>query len=310
MISNGYHDEKVWKSILFQIMAGLYALQIKGIYIRNFTFEDNVYIKDLHTNDGMIGHWVYQIDGMKYHVPNYGYLVLIDSNYKDINKPRYTLKNENESRIRYKIESNIYVDDLGSRERITRDNLEYFCFKNFRNNFTPNIFGNYLTNNEFIKPGPKISQLLTNIQTDVTDKIPTDPSDIISNKQIIGYYIHKYMREYLHNRVGTLITETEKGNIIENDNAQNFKKGELILYNEYNDSKTWAIYLKNDSSKNMADFIMTKESPDKDIIITKSVSRGDLQKYANYTSIEQSNKSGIKLSSDDKLETYTMKYGS
>ena len=48
MVSTGFFDDKVWMSILFQIMAGLYALQIKGIYIKNFTLEDNVYIKDFY----------------------------------------------------------------------------------------------------------------------------------------------------------------------------------------------------------------------------------------------------------------------
>src|SRR5699024_6990050 len=83
-LCTGYHNPNVWFSILFQIVAGLYALQINGIYIHGMTLQDNIYIKDLRIKGNMGGYWKYIIDGITYYIPNYGFLVMIDTNYKDI----------------------------------------------------------------------------------------------------------------------------------------------------------------------------------------------------------------------------------
>ena len=61
MISHGFHDENVWIGVLFQIVAALYVMQVHGIYMRNMTIEDNVYIKDLQNYGKAMGYWKYII---------------------------------------------------------------------------------------------------------------------------------------------------------------------------------------------------------------------------------------------------------
>ena len=43
MTRHGYHSANIWYSLLFQILAGLYVMQIHGIYMRNMSIRDNIY---------------------------------------------------------------------------------------------------------------------------------------------------------------------------------------------------------------------------------------------------------------------------
>lgn len=84
MISSGYHSEEVWNSVICQLLFALFTMYIKGIIFTDFTLVDNVFIKDLQFNEQNIGYWKYVCFGIEFFVPNYGYLVQIDSNFKDI----------------------------------------------------------------------------------------------------------------------------------------------------------------------------------------------------------------------------------
>jgi hypothetical protein len=87
MTSSGYHSPEVWKSILFQLAYAMAILQEKEIYFRNFDVRYNVFIKDLFVNSQNIGYWIYKINGVEYYVPNYGYMVVIDSSNIQVDKP-------------------------------------------------------------------------------------------------------------------------------------------------------------------------------------------------------------------------------
>ena len=128
MISTGFHDEKEWFSVLFQIMAGLYTLQNHEIAFRNFKIQDCIYIKDLRQFGNSNSHWRYKIDGIDYYVPNYGYLVLIDTNYREIEQSDATLLAK-DSKFKHRIESTIF----GQYSKSTKlsDICGYNCFKAF-----------------------------------------------------------------------------------------------------------------------------------------------------------------------------------
>ena len=81
MISTGYHDTSVWRSVIFQLQTAIYVLHKKNICIYNFNLENNVYIKDTNYDNNNIGYWKYKINGVEFFVPNYGSIVLIDSNF-------------------------------------------------------------------------------------------------------------------------------------------------------------------------------------------------------------------------------------
>ena len=83
MTSTGHHSEKVWKSILFQLVYALAVLQKSHIYITHFSL-DNIYIKDVNINQNSIGSWIYKVDGIDYYIPNYGFVLLIDTTFADV----------------------------------------------------------------------------------------------------------------------------------------------------------------------------------------------------------------------------------
>ena len=59
-------------------------MKLKQITFFEMTLRDNVYIKDLMNNEQSVGYWKYIIGGFEYYIPNHGFLLLIDSSYKDI----------------------------------------------------------------------------------------------------------------------------------------------------------------------------------------------------------------------------------
>src|SRR5690625_378545 len=53
----GYHTYDVWMSVLYQIVAELYALQINEIYMEYITMEDNICTKNLKIKGNTGGYW-------------------------------------------------------------------------------------------------------------------------------------------------------------------------------------------------------------------------------------------------------------
>jgi len=84
MVGSGVYSENVWLSIIFQLMVGLLTLQLHSLYIDDFSIEKNVFIKSLNEQSNVTTYWKYKINNLEYYIPNYGYIVLIDSNYKDL----------------------------------------------------------------------------------------------------------------------------------------------------------------------------------------------------------------------------------
>lgn len=132
MLNTGFHPDPVWKSIIFQIVAGIYALWKNSLCLNGFNLMDNIYIKDLTGTGIASGYWKYIINSIDYYVPNYGYLILIDSKFKDLPPSDATLAT---SAPKHKIIGNIYEDKPTEQE--LKD-----CFINaFLNTINTNNFG-------------------------------------------------------------------------------------------------------------------------------------------------------------------------
>jgi hypothetical protein len=87
-IQSGVYDDKVWKSIIFQLVVAMMVLEQQKIAFRDFSLENNVYIKDLNAeanSTSNIGYWKYRVNNIDYYVPNYGYLLMIDSRFPEFN---------------------------------------------------------------------------------------------------------------------------------------------------------------------------------------------------------------------------------
>jgi len=290
MVNNGYHKSEIWMSILFQLISALYLLQIHKIAFTNFTVEDNVYIKDLTLHENITTYWKYRVDGLEYYIPNYGYLVLVDSNFKDINSSGFSV-NKGVGKLNYKIYGDIFGEPSKSQQDL--DILRKNGFVNFKIAFNSNSFAKVFNN----FGGAKLPE-------DVLDFIKKVNAEAETNIEIdIGYYISKYMRRFLNNRIGTYLTEGEiRG--IRKDDSKGFYKGQIVVHEVQNDTYKFVSFL---SQKNAVTKILTKEDGQTDIIEKDDVNIGSLFSFSKNETIVQHFKAGeSNLNEENLLETYVI----
>lgn len=289
MISTGYHKSEVWKSVLFQIAAALYVLQKNSIAFYDFSAQDNVYIKDIKTHGNITSYWKYIIDGIEYYIPNYGYLVIIDSNFKDTETKNYTMSKVRKNNRKYKLYSNIYHADGGSLHSIA--DVKKLSFKSFTKVLNPNTFSKSFTNSG----GTKIPDEVKDFLTDVHSEASTDTN------HDIGKYIYGHMKFFMNNRIGTLLKENEVKHVKKHSHGE-FKKGQICCYQESFNKVLFVLFLDQKDS-NVT--IVTKNNPlDKDYI-EKDVSFGNIFHYSKYEKIVQNFKANkVNLNEEELLETY------
>lgn len=290
-IHTGFHKTEVWYSILFQLMVALHVMQKEGIAFRNFYLEENVYIKDIEIHGNIRKYWKYIINGYEYYVPNYGYLLMIDSNYKDIENDDVSLGTSKKKK--FKIYSNIYEKDNYRQEDISD-----LCFKGFQKAFSPNSFSNSFINKGGIKPKEEIIRLLEDIYKEAMTK---------KEKKVI-YYINKYMRMFLNNRIGTYLNSAEK-NLVRIDDPAEFEEGQIIVHRIQHD--TFKFVLFKSSNGTVANILTQKEGSRTQAkskinnIIKEQVPITSLFNYSKQENIMQLFKPNeANLNEDDLLETY------
>lgn len=279
MISHGYHDAKVWYGILFQIVSALYTMQIHGIYMRNMTIQDNIYIKDLQTYGKAMGYWKYVINGISYYIPNYGYIVLIDSNFKDIFPEGKTIE-------RCKREYKIYTSNIIGK-KYSMESVRKKVFENYRAIINTNAFTKEHTQNNVTKPPESIMKLI--------ETMMVDP------EKNLGVVIAKYFRPLMNNRIGTLLRKDTEVPNIRNLTGQ-LKLGEIVAEVVEQDLYKWAIIseFKGDGIVE----IITRDDPKCEDFISKDVRVEVLRQFSSSEKIEQNSNAEVNLSEDQLLETY------
>lgn len=290
MINRGFHDEYVWKSIIFQIMVSLFVMKLHNIYIDNFSIENNVFIKDLNVEGTVVNYWKYRIKGIDYYIPNYGYLVLIDSNYSDINTiPDSTLAPSDKKN---KLDGHIFKEGntLG-----TDDNVFITMFKE---GIDPDNFGKSFTMEGGTPPDQTILELMSKLYT-------TSYSNIED-------YFTNHMSKFMNNRIGTYLKEQEIIHI-RNDDLREFKKGQIIVHEEGTGIYRFVLYLdttngvakiltKDKTSQNDHDYVDTDVE-----IIEKQIQITTLKNYSLTEPIVQNFKpTESNLSEENILETYNI----
>jgi hypothetical protein len=309
MVSTGYHKSDVWLSILFQIMAALYTLQIHNITFNDFKISDNVYIKDISDHDNVTRYWKYKIDGIDYYIPNYGYMALIDSNYKDVDKANFTISKaagqKSQKNEKYKIYGDLFIQDGGGCKE---DNtlINDMCFKAFKECFSINSFSNAFTAVGGVKPPDEALEIIKKVENRITQ---TGGGDTPSNK--IGDYIHSCMGRFLNNRTGTYLKETEVANIRKDDHTE-LKAGRLVVHEIQHETFKFVTFkeLKKED-KQLAIIFTKKDVGAQDVasndIIESEVRLETLFNYSNYESIAQNYKPNeSKLNDEELLETYVI----
>lgn len=287
MVNTGYHSSEVWRSVIMQLMIGLYVMQLHNIAISNFNMENNVYIKDISDKYVVNKYWKYKINGFDYYVPNYGYLLLIDSNYADVD---VGLNTPNNNKI-FKMYSDVIYNNENGTE--TKSSIKQKCFEAFKNTINPNIFSLSFLNIGGSKPSDDIIALLTSIHDDASNNSEID----------IHYYIIKYMSMYLNNRIGTYIKENEIPNI-KKDAVQQFKKGQIVAYLVDYDTYKFAIFVSEESNNQLK--ILYSNDPDNRKLYEKNVPVGNVFYYASSNVTQNYKPKEVQLNEESLLETYNI----
>ena len=227
MISTGYHNPDVWSSILFQLVYACAILQRSGVCFENFSLGNNVFIKDVQTDNTGKSCWLYKINGIDYYIPNYGYLVVIDSNYADI------INYNPADTQRFKIYGSIYKELNGSKTDFNI--LVQKGLQEIMNNDGKNFVGNTLDD--------KVRDLINNIYRSLS--LGTSIIDIIPS----------LFSNFLNNKVGTLLTKFEKENL-SIFNKPTYVDGSLMIRQNRFDEYEWVMFKGTNGNKKI---IITKD---------------------------------------------------
>lgn len=290
LINPGYHSKVVWESVLFQMLVALYVMQIKGIIINNFKIDRNVFIKDISTGGPVTNYWKYKVEGIEYYIPNYGYLVMIDTNYRDFDQPCPDELSVDKTRVR-KL-NGLFVDT----QSMTQDQLIEKSFEIFKYAIDPNVFDQDFVNDNGVKPPEEILRLLTNMK-DLADQRPT---------MNIAFYIRKFMTMFMNNRVGGPLTETEINNV-KHGAIKEFHKGQIVVMTDNDGVDKFVIHIRQ--KDNNISRIITKDNIDPQIanFIEREVPTSSLNEYSVVEPIRQNFKMNTSnLNEESLLETYNV----
>ncbi len=292
MINSGYHTKAVWEGVIFQLLSALYCMQLKGIIINDFKLDRNVFIKDITLGGTVVNYWKYKINGIEYYVPNHGYLVMIDSNFRDFDKPIQDRDMTCTSRTR-KLEGKFLANNKLSDEEIRAKTFEMMCQA-----VNPNNFDQDFVNDNGIRPPEEIIRLLTNIKNDADGRKELD----------ISYYIRRFMTMFLNNRVGSLLKTDEITNIKEGG-VKEFRKGQIVTYQDSDGLNRFVTFVDIQPGGNGLARIITKDNIDPKIsnIIEKDVPISSLNEYSIVENVKQTfNMNESNLNEENLLETYTI----
>lgn len=242
MIATGYHKPEVWRSILFQLLYACAVLEQNEIYFNNFSLENNVFIKDVQSDGTGNSCWVYKIDNVEYYVPNYGYMVVIDSNYADVK--------EVTSDQQYKIYGKMFGSLNG---KVTN-------FKNeLRNKLKEMLKPDTYKSNDGNEIEPEVVSLLTTISN--STKVSSTPLiDIFSD----------CFPEFFNNKIGKLLTKIEKEsfNLL---NKPDYRIGSLMVRQRRYDEYEWVIFAGDDSGNKKIVFTKNGDRYEKVSVFSSSL---------------------------------------
>jgi hypothetical protein len=253
MVQNGYHDDKVWESIFFQLLLSMLIMFEKKIMFSEFSLKNNVYIKDLRHNDQNVGIWKYVYNGVEYFVPNYGYLLLIDSNYAEISaNPDPLSRNYDPSRIMFRIKSPLLNDSNSNGE------IYKLCLDRMIDTFDSNNFGREFTNYGGIAPTQSflnnlnaVQGRLINIRANYYARAPpivspwpdVEHNNIQNEMRELPIELHKSNSfNMVHSRIGMPVKDQEKSYISDRFDLGT-KSGSIVIRKITDTFSTFAVYL-------------------------------------------------------------------
>ena len=266
----GYKSDKIWNSIIAQILLSFYVMLKYEFVISEMTLGDSLYIKDVSLYNQSNQYWIYNINGINYYIPNTGYLLMIDHNYRDITTSSTKI-----------LSSKLFKDN--------KNDIYNKIYDNLKSCINPTNF-----NDDYIIPSES-KDIIGDINRDINNIKLSDFSLEVYKKEIL----YKYLGKFIHNRIGTEIRDLEK-NYINRDNISPFRPGEISIYEEKFDTYKIVLFLKIEDRNNYK--CITKSINEiKEIIVDKGI----LYHYSSSGEINQDIKPGdSSFTIDNLIETY------
>ena len=293
-VETGYHNVEVWRSILFQLVYSCAVLEEADICFENFSLLNNFYIKDLFADPGKRDHWIYKVNNHEFYIPNYGYLLVVDTNFADIfSTTQENLNNLNSAQRRFKIHSN----KLFRKNSVTISSLGNGRFINqFKKVINPDTFNSELRKMGGQPPDAVILKLLKDMYNH------PNVDNTTGNPVKVREFLKKFFPEFLHNRVGTLLTKDEK-ELLPQFPDNKFYEGELIVYQERYGEFKWAIF---EDDVNVGPNLNKKRIRTSHVSNPIEVFSSSLYKFPEKEIIRQDVKNGIMLDQEFTKEIYNL----
>ncbi len=200
-VSTGYKTPEMWNGVIFEMMVSFYIMYSKKFTLTDMKIQNNFYIKDINLVTDSKNFFVYVIDDIEYYIPNYGYLLMVDSDNHDIGGKTDTIK----------IVGNFLQDS---------DDVIY---ENIHKNMSNCINHSSFTSTSIVAPNSNIITLINKLNTMIS-KAPNKRENIL--KEIMPQIFCNYM----HNRIGQNLYINEVSYIAKT--KKKLKKGDLFCIKE------------------------------------------------------------------------------
>ena len=248
----------------------------------------NIFIRDISSGGKSTNYWKYIVNGIEYYVPNYGYLVLIDSNFRDFDE-KLMEKNYLDTDRTRKLDGKFINNDMSESEIYEK------TFNMMKNVLNPNLFDDDFIKEGGTKPPDEILTLLSSMNRDFISNTSND----------ISYYISKYMKQYMNNRIGTLLNDNEIKNV-NKGGVKEINRGQIVSMKNEDGVEIFVLHIE---TKDNISRIITRDSLDINNynLIEKDVPYTSLNIYSVTKRIHQSfNPRTSNLSEENLIETYSI----
>ena len=196
-VSTGYKTPEMWNGVLFEMMIAFYVMYSKKFTIVEMKIQHNFYIKDISLLTDSKNFFVYVVDEIDYYIPNYGYLLMVDTDNHDIGGDPKTIK--------------IVGEFLGDDDKTVYGNI----YNNMKNCINHDSF----TSPSIVAPNGTIIDKIRKLNNAIVRATNTD-------ENILKEIIPRIFFNYMHNRIGQNLYTTELGYI--SKVKKNLKKGDLF----------------------------------------------------------------------------------
>ena len=268
MKQTGYHNYKEYESMLFQYAYGLAVLQLNKIKLNKFSVKRNLFVKDVYNDERGTKHWVYEVEGMKYYVPNYGYIGIIDSFYNCKGSEGL----------------------LGLPVKF--DASESEVFEDFKTLVNPNSYGP----GEWEKKGGhkipiEFANLLDRINAKITELGSTKISDYL--------YLFKSL---MNNKIGKSVTVSEMSSIDLTRFPSKLLPGTVVARRDASDScYKWAVVIAKVETESVIHKYLVQTDLDVDPVEVSSS-----QLFVSCENVVPDSADGVRYDLGAKLETYKL----